>query len=76
MLETTGLADPAPLLFTLAGDPQLRHKFEPAWWSRPSTRCMRRAQSARFAEFGKQVALADRLVITKTDLAGADAARN
>jgi CobW/HypB/UreG, nucleotide-binding domain len=27
ILETTGLADPAPVLFTLAGDPMLRHKF-------------------------------------------------
>ena len=28
VLETTGLADPAPVLFTLVGDPVLRHKFE------------------------------------------------
>ena len=28
VMETTGLADPAPVLFTLAADPALRHKFE------------------------------------------------
>src|SRR5262245_8095859 len=27
VLETTGLADPAPILFSLVGDPVLRHKF-------------------------------------------------
>src|SRR2546427_8788058 len=27
VLETTGLADPAPILFTLTADPVLRHHF-------------------------------------------------
>jgi G3E family GTPase len=69
VIETTGLADPAPILFTLGADPMLDHSLHLA---RVVTLvdAMSGAQSLdRFAEAGRQAALADALVITKTDLA-------
>jgi G3E family GTPase len=72
VLETTGLADPAPVLFTLVGDPLLRHKFKAGLVVATVDALHARAQWSRFAESRKQIALADRLVVTKTDLAGAD----
>jgi G3E family GTPase len=73
VLETTGLADPAPVLFTLVGDPLLRHKFNPGLVVATVDALHARAQWSRFAECRKQIALADRLVVTKADLAGTDA---
>ena len=69
VLETTGLADPAPILFSLVGDPVLRHKFAAGAVIATVDALHVRAQLARFAECRKQVALADRLVVTKADLA-------
>jgi G3E family GTPase len=69
VVETTGLADPAPILFTLGADPMLDHCLHLA---RVVTLidAVQGAQSLdRFAEAGRQAALADTLVITKTDLA-------
>ena len=68
VLETTGLADPAPVLFTLAGDPALRHKFEAGAVLATVDAAHGAARSARYPEWGKQVAIADRLVITNSDL--------
>jgi G3E family GTPase len=69
VIETTGVADPAPILFTLGADPMLDHCLHLA---RVVT-LIDAAQGAqsldRFAEAGRQAALADILVITKTDLA-------
>jgi G3E family GTPase len=73
VVETTGLADPAPILYTFGADPDLDH------WLR-SVRvvtlvdALAGAQSLdRFPEAARQVALADALVISKTDLAPAAA---
>ena len=68
VVETTGLADPAPILFTLGADPMLDHSLHLA---RVVTLvdAVEGAQSLeRFAEAQRQAALADTLVITKTDL--------
>jgi G3E family GTPase len=69
VIETTGLADPAPILFTLGTDPVLDHRLRLA----AVVTLVDAAQGAetldRFAEAARQVALADALVITKTDLA-------
>lgn len=70
VLETTGLADPAPVLFTLAGDAVLRHKFETGIVLATVDAAHAAAQSARYPEWQKQAAIADRLVITKSDLGG------
>jgi G3E family GTPase len=68
VIETTGLADPAPILYTLGADPTLDHSVHLA---RVVTLvdAVNGAESLdRFAEAGRQAALADALVITKTDL--------
>ena len=72
VLETTGLADPAPVLFTLSADPALRHKFARGVVATTFDATHGPAQLARHPEARKQVALADRIVLTKTDLEGAD----
>jgi G3E family GTPase len=69
VVETTGLADPAPILYTLGADPMLDHSLRPA---RVVTLvdAVNGAQTLdRFAEAGRQAALADVLVVAKTDLA-------
>jgi G3E family GTPase len=76
VLETTGLADPAPVLFTLVGDPALRHKFTAGSVIATFDAVNGARQIARYAECRRQVAAADRLVVTKTDLVEpAEAAR-
>jgi G3E family GTPase len=69
ILETTGLADPAPVLFTLVGDAALRHKFEAGTVIATVDAVHGVEQLSRYAECRKQVAVADRLVITKGDIA-------
>jgi G3E family GTPase len=69
VLETTGLADPAPVASTLLADPVLRHQFRLG-----SIICTADAQSfgavlSVHPEVEKQAAVADRIVITKCDLA-------
>ena len=71
VVESTGLADPFPILSTVQADPVLRHHFR---WGNVITTVDAvngMAQLARQPECTKQVAVADRLVLTKTDLADA-----
>jgi G3E family GTPase len=67
-VETSGLADPAPILFTLGADPMLDQRL-----------CLGRVVTLvdavegastldRFAEAARQIAVADALVVSKTDL--------
>jgi G3E family GTPase len=69
VIETTGLADPAPILFTLGTDPMLDRRLRLG----AVVTLIDAGQGAetleRFAEAARQAALADVLVITKTDLA-------
>ena len=70
VIETSGLADPAPILYTLGADPML--DALPA--SRPGRDHGRQPspaprRSTAFAEAARQVAMADTMVISKTDLA-------
>jgi G3E family GTPase len=65
VVESTGLADPFPILSTVQADPVLKHHF-----------CLGNVITTIDAVNGlgrsesiKQVAVADRLVLTKTDLA-------
>ncbi|CZT33771.1 CobW family GTP-binding protein [Rhizobium sp. 9140] len=72
VIETTGLADPAPIIATLAADMMLKYHFAignvvtvidvPSGLHNLQT----------FEEAARQVALADRIVLTKTDLATDD----
>ena len=67
-IETTGLADPAPILFTLGADPMLDHCLHLARVVTLVDAVHGAENLDRFAEAGRQAALADTLVITKTDL--------
>jgi G3E family GTPase len=76
VVETTGLADPAPILFTLGADPMLDHSLHLAQVVTLVDAVTGGNTLDRFAEAARQAALADTLVITKTDLVpvGADLA--
>jgi G3E family GTPase len=69
VIETSGLADPAPILFTLGADPMLDHRLRLAGVVTLVDAVQGAETLARFAEAERQAALADVLVITKTDLA-------
>ena len=69
VIETTGLADPAPILFTLGADRMLDHSLHLARVVTLVDTINGADSLDRFAEAGRQAALADTLVITKTDLA-------
>jgi G3E family GTPase len=77
VIETTGLADPAPILFTLGTDPMLDHRLRLAGVVTLVDAVQGGETLERFAEATRQAALADVLVISKTDLApfGPDLAR-
>ncbi len=68
VIETTGVADPAPILFTLGEDAALdqRLRLDRVVATVDATSGLRSLE--RYAEAARQVALADRLVITKTDV--------
>jgi G3E family GTPase len=69
VVETTGLADPAPILFTMAADATLEEhlRLDRVVATVDTTTALETL--ARYAEAERQIALADRLVVTKTDLA-------
>src|SRR5690242_11648240 len=77
VVETTGLADPAPILFTLGAEPMLDHSLHLSRVVTLVDAVNGALNLDRFVEAGRQAALADTLVITKTDLAplSADLAR-
>jgi G3E family GTPase len=69
LVETTGLADPAPVLNTLLAEPVVMHHFEPGAVIATVDALNGDGQLDREAETLKQVLVADRLVVTKTDAA-------
>jgi G3E family GTPase len=72
VIETTGLADPAPILYTLSGEPVVRHHYRLCNVITTIDAVNAEVHLSRNPEGLKQVAVADRLVITKTDLATSD----
>ena len=72
VIESTGLADPFPILSTVHTDPVLRHHFRLGNVITTVDAVNGMDQLDRRAEAAKQVAVADRLVLTKTDLADAE----
>ena len=68
VIETSGLADPAPIAYTIATDPVLRHHFRVANVVTTVDALNGAHQLDTFSESVKQAAIADRLVLTKTDL--------
>src|SRR5215475_3226844 len=71
VVESTGLADPFPILSTVQADPVLRHHFRLGNVITTVDAVNGLPQLALRPECTKQVAVADRLVLTKTDLAEA-----
>jgi len=69
IVETTGLADPAPILFTIETDPMLRHHFRVERVVVTVDAMNGQRHLDRHAVSLKQVAVADDMIITKTDLA-------
>ncbi|MFO1163250.1 MAG: GTP-binding protein [Reyranellaceae bacterium] len=74
VIESTGLADPFPILSTVQADPVLRHHFRPGNVITTVDAVNGLAQLARHPECARQVAVADRLVLTKTDIAEGEGA--
>lgn len=68
VLETTGLADPAPILHTLMGDPRMQGAWRLAGVACTVDACHGMATLSQHPEAVKQAAVADRLLLTKTDL--------
>jgi G3E family GTPase len=74
VIESTGLADPAPILHTLMSDPLIADRFRLDGVIATIDAVNGMDQLDRQQESVKQAAVADRLVLTKTDLAGPELA--
>tara|TARA_A100001037_G_scaffold288659_1_gene299552 strand:+ start:752 stop:1882 length:1131 start_codon:yes stop_codon:yes gene_type:complete len=72
LIETTGLADPAPILHTLMSDQLVTNYFRLDGVITTVDAVNGAYTLDRQFESVKQVAVADRILLTKTDLAGAD----
>ena len=70
ILETTGLADPAPILQTLMTDPLIAHGYRLDGVVTTVDAVAGLATLDAQEEARKQVAMADRLLVTKADLVG------
>ncbi|MGR9207771.1 CobW family GTP-binding protein (plasmid) [Rhizobium leguminosarum] len=71
IIESTGLADPFPVLSTLKADPVLRHHFRSSGVIATVDTVNAGTQLAAYREPMRQVAVADLLVLTKADIAEA-----
>ena len=69
VIETTGLADPVPILSTVMTEPVLRHHFRLGNVVTTVDAVNGLTHLERQPESAKQAAVADRIVITKTDIA-------
>ena len=69
IIETTGLADPAPILHTLLADRALSNHYRLATVIATVDAVNAAAQLDRQEEAVKQIAMADRVVLTKRDIA-------
>ena len=75
VVETTGLADPAPILHTIFADPVLQHHFSVDLVLTTVDAVNGDLHLDRNPESLKQIAAADKIVVTKTDAAEPDAVR-
>jgi G3E family GTPase len=69
MIETTGLAEPAPILATLMTDPVVASAYRLDGVVTVIDAVSGEANLAERPEAARQIAVADRIVLTKTDLA-------
>ena len=72
VIETTGLADPAPILQTLMIDPSVTAHFRLEGLVTTVDAVVGQGTLDRHIEAVKQAALADRIILTKTDIATSD----
>ena len=72
VIETSGLADPSPIAYTLLSEQVLRHHFRLSGIITTVDGVNGAAQLSEFAEAAKQVAMADRVIVTKTDICEAE----
>ena len=70
VIETTGLAEPGPVMRTIMGDPAVAERFRLDGVVTTVDAVNGLGQLDRHPESVQQAALADRLVLTKTDLVG------
>jgi G3E family GTPase len=75
VIETSGLADPVPIAYTLLAEPVIRHHFRLSAILTTVDAVNATAQLDTHAEAVKQIAVADRIILTKTDLAEPAAVR-
>jgi G3E family GTPase len=75
IIETSGLADPGPVLQTFATDRALGREFHLQALITVVDCVNGRGNIERMPEARKQVALADRIILTKSDLADSSAVR-
>lgn len=73
VIETTGLADPAPVMQSVMGNPVLGELFGLEGVVTVVDAVNGKATLAKHPEAVKQVAVADRLIVTKADIADARA---
>jgi G3E family GTPase len=76
IIETSGLADPSPIVGTIARDPWLRQHVELVSVIAVVDAVAGLRNLREFDEARRQVAIADALVVTKTDLRAAHEARD
>lgn len=75
VVETTGLADPAPVIHTLMSEARLASRYMLGGVVTTVDAITAESALARHAECVKQVAVADRVVLTKTDMVKDPASR-
>ena len=76
VVETTGLADPAPILHTIFVDPVLQHHFSVDLVLTTVDAINGDLHLDRNPESVKQIAAADKVIVTKTDVAEPDSVRS
>ena len=76
IIETSGLADPAPIVGTIARDPWLRQHVELVSVIAVIDAVAGLRNLQNYEEARRQIAISDALVVTKTDMRAADDARS
>ena len=74
VIETSGLSDPVPIAYTIMAEPVLQHHFRLGNIITVVDAVNGAGQLKTYSESVKQAAIADRFVITKTDLCGPETA--
>jgi len=67
LVETTGIADPLPIIQSLLSNPQLAAHYRPGTVVTTVDSVLGKSQLEEFPETVRQVSLADKILLTKTD---------